>query len=68
MDPRSENLRIRVAQNSLRRTNPEEATKQFKEKLRTSKDPREYMSPFFEDMLDEDDIKFINEWAKSHAL
>ena len=45
---------------------PERATREFKQKIREEEDPSIYLSPWFIDMLDEEDIAYVKEWLKTH--
>ena len=57
-----------IDRNKLWRTDPEEATRRFKDELRSMNDPSDYLSPFFIDILDYEDINYIREWKETHEL
>ncbi len=46
--------------------NPERAASEFKKKIREEEDPSIYLSPWFIDMLDEEDIAYVKEWQQTH--
>ena len=61
-------LQEQVEQSKLWKTDPEQAKRLFKDSIRESKDPRGYLSCFFEDIIDEDDIAYIKDWQSKHQL
>lgn len=45
---------------------PERAAREFRQKIREEEDPSIYLSPWFIDMLDEEDIAYVKEWQQTH--
>lgn len=45
---------------------PEQAVREFKQKIRKEEDPSIYLSPWLTDMLDEEDMSYVKEWQKTH--